>query len=189
MSLAGRRHGQFVSTGLIVAAAVALTACGSSGGSRPPSSNSGGSSSSSPPAAPATVATTAAGTPADPATRAAITTAFQDFFDYQSTAKQSQDALQNGDLFTAVLNQQGTQSYAQKSAATVSSAKLISPDTAKVTFSVLVGGQPLLPDADGYAVRENGRWKVAATTFCNLLTLEGDKADACKDPSVIALPQ
>ena len=49
--------------------------------------------------------------------------------------------------------------------------------------------EPLLPDADGYAVRINGSWKVAATTFCSLLTLQGDSAPACKDPSVTALPQ
>ena len=185
MSLAGRRYGQFVSTGLIAASTVAvlgLTACSSSGG---------GPKTSGPatPTTGATVATTGAGTAADAATTAAVTKAFKDFFDYQSTAAQSQNALQDGDKFTAVLTAQGKQSYAQKSAASVSSVKLISPHTAKVVFSVLVGGSPLLPDADGYAVQIGGSWKVAATTFCTLLKLEGDQADACADPSVTALPQ
>lgn len=184
MKLTGRRHSQFVSTGLIVVSTFALAACSSGG-----SSGSTHSSSSTTPKTGATVATTGAGTPADTATKAAVTKAYQAFFAYQSTAAQSRNALQDGDLFKAVLDQQGTQSYAQKSAATVQSVKLISPNTAKVIFSVLVAGQPLLPDADGYAVRINGEWKVAAATFCSLLTLQGDKAPACNNPSVTALPQ
>jgi len=186
MSRAGHRYGHFVTTGLILpGVALALVSCSSSGG------GSGGdkTSSSGAPSPVATVATTGAGTAADAATKAAVTKAFQDFFDYQSTAEQSRNALQDGDLFKAVLDQQGTQSYAQKSAASVSSVKLLSANTAKVVFTVSVGGKPLLPDADGYAVRIGGAWKVAATTFCSLLTLEGDKADACKNPAVTALPK
>jgi len=186
MSLAGPRHGHFVTTGLIALTAWALVSCGSSGGKSSGDTGGGSPGNSSPGA---TVATTAAGTPADAATKAAVTKAFADFFDYQSTAEQSQNALQDGDRFKAVLDQQGTQSYAQKSAASVSSVKLISANTAKVVFTVTVAGQPLLPDADGYAVRIGGSWKVAATTFCSLLTLEGDKADACSDPAVTALPK
>jgi hypothetical protein len=190
MTKAAPRPVHLIVTGLFLAATAALlSACGSSGGSPAASSPAAGSSSAGTPGAGATVATTGAGTPADAATKTAITKAFQDFFDYQSTAQQSQDALQDGDRFTAVLTQQGTQSYAQKSAATVASASLLSPDTAKVVFTVSVGGQALLPDATGYAVRLNGSWKVAATTFCSLLELEGDKAPACSDPSVTALPQ
>ena len=187
MSLAGRRYSHFVTTGLVALGLAVLAACGSSGGGSggptPPSVGAGT------PSPVQTVATTGAGTPADATTKSAVTKAFTDFFDSKSTAAQSQDALQAGDQFTAVLAQQGTQSYAQKSAATVQSVHLISPDTAKVVFTVTVGGQPLLPDAPGYAVRIDGKWKVAATTFCSLLTLEGDKADACKDPTVTALPQ
>ena len=41
--------------------------------------------------------------------------------------------------------------------ATVQSVRLISPNTAKVVFTVTVGGQPLLPDAPGYAVRIDGK--------------------------------
>jgi hypothetical protein len=167
-----------------------LTAgCSSSGGGGAGQHSSSDTTAASSPSAVATAATTGAGTPADSATKAAITKAFQDFFDYQSTPAQSRDALQDGDMFTAVLDQQGTQSYAQKSAATVKSVNLISANTAKVVFSVLVGGQPLLPDAPGFAVRIGGQWKVAATTFCNLLKLEGDKADACQNPAVTALPK
>jgi hypothetical protein len=37
-------------------------------------------------------------------------------------------------------------------------------------------------------VRENGKWKVAAQTFCTLLVLEGTAPPACKDPAITALP-
>lgn len=186
MSLASHRYSHFATTGLVVLGLAVLSACGSSGGSTGTTASSAPSSGPSPVS---TVATTGAGTPADATTKAAVTKAFSDFFDSKSTTAQSQNALQAGDQFTAVLTQQGTQSYAKKSAATVASVRLISPNTAKVVFTVTVGGQPLLPDAPGYAVRIDGSWKVAATTFCSLLTLEGDKADACKDPAVTALPQ
>ena len=194
MTQAAPRPVHFAVTGLIVAAACAcLSACSSGGGTASSSaarnSSTAATESGSPSSAAATVATTGAGTPADAMAKAAITKAYQDFFDYQSTAAQSEDALQDGTRFATVLAQQGQQSYAQKSAATVSAASLLSPDTARVTFTVTVGGQPLLPDATGYAVRIGGDWKVAATTFCGLLKLQGDKVDACNDPAVTALPQ
>ena len=188
------RPSHFVIPGLLAAGIGLLTACGSSGGS------AGGATGSSTPSAPstvgsgpaapaATVATSGAGTPADATTTAAIAKAFTDFFDYQSTAAQSQNALQDGDQFTAILTSQGKTSYAQKSAASVASASLLSANTAKVVFTVTVGGQALLPGATGYAVRQDGSWKVSASTFCGLLTLEGEKAAACNDPAVTALPK
>ena len=187
--MGSRRHG-LVRILCLLAAAAALTSCGSSGraASSAGSPNSDAASSSVPGPA-ATVATTASGTPANSATVAAVTAAFATFFDFRSTEAETESALQDGDRFAAVLTQQGAQSYAQKSSATVSSVTLISANTAKVTFSVLVGGTPLLPDAPGFAVRVGGRWRVAATTFCGLLALQGDKAAVCKDPSVTALPQ
>ena len=162
--------------------------------SSPPATSASGSGaahagSTSPEIPATTAATTASGTPADAATTHAVTAAYEAFFSYQSTAQQSEDALQAGSQFAAVLAQQGQQSYAQKSSATVASVSMIAPDTAKVSFSVLVGGQPLLPGATGFAVRIGGSWKVAAVTFCGLLKLQGDKVDACNDPSVTALPQ
>jgi len=183
------RPSHFVISGLLAAGIALVAACSSGGGGSTGASSTSSSGVSSPASPAATVATTGAGTPADAATLTAITRAFTDFFDYQSTAAQSQNALQDGDQFTAVLASQGKSSYAQKSAASVKSANLISPDTAKVIFTVSVGGQALLPDAPGYAVRIDGSWKVAATTFCSLLTLEGEKSGACSNPAVTALPQ
>jgi hypothetical protein len=50
-----------------------------------------------------------------------------------------------------------------------------SEKAAKVTFDLLIGGDPVLPDQGGGAVlvREDGKkvWKVSALTLCNLFAL------------------
>ena len=53
-----------------------------------------------------------------------------------------------------------------------------SADVADVTFGIKHNGKVLLGGIAGKAVRENGTWKVADTTFCTLLKLEGT-APAC----------
>jgi hypothetical protein len=164
--------------------ALTCTACGSSGssGSKPPASSGGAAR---PPSAPATAAS---GTPADTATLAAINRAYATFFSSASSTPQSQAVLQHGDKFTTALEEQAKSSYATKSSASVTSARIVAPDVAAVTFSVTSGGSVLLPDAPGYAVRTGSTWQVAAQTFCGLLELEQDAPAACHDPSVTALP-
>jgi hypothetical protein len=53
---------------------------------------------------------------------------------------------------------------------------------------VYSNGKPALPGASGLAVRQGGKWKVAAQTFCQLLTLQGDAPHACNDPKITAVP-
>jgi hypothetical protein len=166
-----------------------LAACGSSGGSPGDTASvpatASGSSLASP--APAT-ASSAGGTPADVPTTAAINRAYATFFGSSSTAAQSQAALQHGALFAAALRAQGSSSYADRSSASVDSARLTAPDVAAVSFTIRSGGSVLLDRVPGLAVRTDGRWQVAAKTFCDLVTLEGDAPAACKDPAAIALP-
>jgi hypothetical protein len=45
------------------------------------------------------------------------------------------------------------------------------PGQAKVTYTILISGQPALRSQTGTAVRQDGTWKVGATSFCSLLTL------------------
>jgi hypothetical protein len=119
---------------------------------------------------------------------ALITQAYEVFFSNNSTTPQSQAALQHGEKFTAALDAEGTSSYATKSSATVSKVVVLSPNSADVTFSVISNGVAVLKDTPGKAVREGGTWKVAAQTFCALLTLQGNPPSACSDSSVTALP-
>jgi ABC-type phosphate transport system substrate-binding protein len=159
----------------LVMAAV-LSGCGSSG--------SGNSSSSGTPPGGGSRSVT----PANAASKSAVTKAYATLFGTKATLGQSVAALQHGKRFAAAIKKASKSSFASKSSATVRSVRLQSPHTAKVTFSILVGGQPLLKNAPGYAVRQNGRWQVAAKTFCGLLKLQGGAPKACDNPAVTALP-
>lgn len=96
--------------------------------------------------------------------------------------------LQHGTAFTATLRQQGQSQRAQGSGASVSTVQLVSPNVADVKFSVKSNGVTALSNIPGKAVRENGQWKVAAVTFCQLLKLEGSAPNTCNDPKITALP-
>lgn len=161
---------------LAVAVTAALAGCGSSGG--------GGTSTRTTAPSAATPSLHAA----DPATTAAISKAYATFFGSASSVQQSEAALQHGADFAAVLVAQGKTSYASKSSATVSSVMLRSADVATMRFTISSNGASLLKDTPGFAVREGGTWKVAAGTFCALLTLEGSPPSACKDTTITALP-
>lgn len=171
---------------ILVAPALLASGCSSSGAthaSSPPTGSSGGGAT-----APAAAPPTGSGTPADAATRSAVAKAFTTFFSPKSTAAQSEAALQHGSAFTQTLAAEATSAQSQNVSATVSSVRLLSPDVAAVVFTLNSGGSPLLTDTPGNAVREGGTWKVAAVTFCNLLTLQGTAPTACKDASITALP-
>jgi hypothetical protein len=121
-----------------------------------------------------------------------ISRAFVIFFDGRTSAATAATKLQNGVRFAAALRAQASSQQAK-----TLSAKVVSvgrdpqhPGTnvAKVTFSLLSGGQVLLPNAPGYAVRADGRWLVAAQTFCALLRLQAAPPQQCSDRSLTALP-
>jgi hypothetical protein len=162
---------------LLVMTSVALAACGGSG-ARDTSSSPALPGSSAPPSA--------SGTPADAATRAAVNTAYATFFNTQTSAAASESALQHGATFRATLAAEA--GGHDNVTASVSSVRLLRPNVAAVVFTIDSGGSPLLSNSPGYAVRENGRWKVAAQTFCGLLQLQGDAPSACQDPAITGLP-
>jgi hypothetical protein len=167
--------------------AVTLAACSGSGtghhssGSPAGARRTGASSSAG---ASHTGASSAAAQP-DAPTRAAITAAYTTFFSSNSSLAQSMAVLQHGAAFRATLEAEGNSGYAQNSSATVGAISLVAPDVADVSF--VVHSTISLPYM-GKAVREDGRWKVAAETFCRLLTLEGTAPHACTDPAIVGLP-
>jgi hypothetical protein len=185
-------------------AALVLTACGSSApsGSRTPTHTTSGSAaagtsgsaaagstgSAAGGSAPAT-APAAGGSSADAATVAAITKAYRTFFAPGTPLPTSIGLLQNGAAFASTLEQQGNSSFAQKASASVSDISLVSADTARLRYTISVGGQPMLKDQTGYAVRENGTWKLADYTFCQLMTLQGSAPAACKTPTATTAPK
>lgn len=128
------------------------------------------------------------GRPADAATTAAVSKAYKTVFSSTTSIAQSRDALQHGDVFAATLREQANSPHGQQSSASVASVRLASPSVADVRFSITSNGITALTDVPGKAVREDGQWKVAATTFCQLLNLEGSAPKACDDPKITALP-
>jgi hypothetical protein len=191
----GRTEAMGARTGAVIAATVtALMIGGCTGPSHSPApgttssgSASGGISSSSS----SSLSSAAAGAPgrrAPAAVAQAVRSAYQIFFDGKSTVAQSQATLQNGAHFHDALVRQAKSQYASTSAARVLTVRLLSPAVASVSYDILSNGQALLQDVHGHAVRQHGRWVVAAETFCGLLQLQGSAPHACSDPSVTALP-
>jgi hypothetical protein len=151
-------------------------------------SSSADKSSGSSPAASSTSAAPPGGGTADDATTKAITSAFKIFFDTDTSLDASVAVLQHGATFRKALDAESNSPAAKDITATVSKIKLQSGNVAVVTFTIFSGTVKLLPNTHGYAVREGGKWKVAAQTFCALLQLEGTAPPACKDSSITALP-
>jgi hypothetical protein len=178
-------------TARALAALAALVATGCSGtGSGGPAA----SSHSAPTTAPSAPSSGASGTtaggarPAPAAVAAAVRAAYQTFFAGKSSVRQVQANLQNGARFHATIVEQGKSQYAAKSAARVTSVEVLSAQVAAVTYDILSDGSVVLQNVNGHAVRVEGRWVVAAETFCELLKLQGSAPRACSDPAATALP-
>ncbi|MDT4936066.1 MAG: hypothetical protein QOK11_3958, partial [Pseudonocardiales bacterium] len=119
---------------------------------------------------------------------AAIKKAYTTLIDSTTSTADSIAVLQDGAAFKDTLDAQAKSPQAQDTTATVSRVTAQSPNTAVVIFTILLKGSPVLKDTPGFAVRENGRWKVAGGTFCGLLTLNGGAPPVCKTAAATALP-
>jgi hypothetical protein len=138
---------------------IVLAACGGGGTS---------TASSSPPAAPTTTASAAA----SGSTTAEITANWQAFFNAKTPTAQRVKLLQNGQVFAAIIKAQSGSALASTATAKVIRVSVVSPTQAKVTYSILAGGQPALSNQAGVAVLQGGVWKVGDASFCGLLALE-----------------
>jgi hypothetical protein len=148
---------------LACALGAGLAACSSSGSSAPSSSTASSS-------APASSAS------ASPATGSAavqkITANWTAFFDAKTPTATRISLLQNGPTFASIIKAQAGSGLAATATAKVTKVVVTSPTQAKVTYSILVGGQPALAGQSGVAVYEGGIWKVGVASFCGLLNLE-----------------
>jgi len=139
------------SIGLLLAILLLAAGCGSKGGT-----------SSSPSSSP---------TPAS--TRAQVTANWETFFAAATPVAQRVGLLHNGQQFATVIQAQANSPLAQGSSAKVTALAFVSGTKWKVTYSILLNGQVVLPDQKGEAVLEAGVWKVSAKSFSALLALEG----------------
>jgi hypothetical protein len=170
-------------------AAIALISACSSGDAAPsPTVSAAPTTSAAPPSGPTTAEVDAL----SKSDTEHITHAFVTFFDGATTPTTAATVLQHGPNFAAALTAQaGSQQAKTLSAKVVAISRdpeHPSPHVAKVTFSLLSGGQILLPDSPGLAVEVGGRWLVSAQTFCALLQLQGSPPPQCSNSSITALP-
>ena len=151
---------------LVCALAAGIAACSSSGNS----SSSGASS--SPSSAPSSSA------PASPVsasgTAATIKTNWEAFFNPKTPVAKRVSLLQDGQTFATVIRAQAGSGLASSASAKVTKVTVVSPSQAKVTYAILVGGQPVLSGRTGVAVKQAGTWKVGVASFCGLLTVENN---------------
>ena len=171
---------------LVCALAAGIAACSSG------SNSSGSGASSSPSSAPSSSASAASSAPATSASpvsssgaTAAITADWEAFFSPKTPVAKRVSLLQDGQTFASVIRSQAGSGLASSATAKVTKVTVVSPSQAKVTYNILLGGQPALSNQSGVAVKQAGTWKVGVASFCGLLTVEnGGKTSglpaACK---------
>jgi hypothetical protein len=106
-----------------------------------------------------------------------IKTAYTTFFSGKSSVPDRVAVLQDGPRFKALVTSFASNPLAKNVSATVSSVTLHG-DTAKVVYTVKLGGSAL-PTQTGTAVKQNGTWKVADASICKLVALEGSTPAVC----------
>ncbi|MFI8827947.1 hypothetical protein [Streptomyces sp. NPDC053431] len=118
--------------------------------------------------------------PADPAAaKAEITKNWTAFFDPKTPTAERVKLLENGPKMAAVLAAFAGDKNAAMSSAEVKGIAFTSPTNANVTYDLLVGGNPALPDAKGTSVLQNDTWKVSEKTLCSLVQLSGATVPGC----------
>jgi hypothetical protein len=161
---------------LLCALGTSVAACGSSGSS----STSTPSTSASSTSAPSSASPSAAASGGNAVAK--ITANWTAFFDPTTPLAKRISILQNGQVFSAAIQGSSRFPGASTASAKVTKVTVTSPTQAKVTYSILLAGTPVLPNQSGVAVLEGGTWKVGDASFCALLTLEnsGKPMAVCK---------
>lgn len=117
--------------------------------------------------------TSAASSSGDRGAAAAITSAYEQFFNGQSGYGTKMSLLQNSYLFRNVVEAQDKYLLARQAHVRVAHVGAVSGKTAPVRFDLYEGKKVALRNEKGSAVKVAGTWKVSAATVCALLHLEG----------------
>ncbi|MFJ3095205.1 hypothetical protein [Streptomyces hydrogenans] len=118
--------------------------------------------------------------PADPAAaEAEIARNWAAFFDADTPAAERVKLLENGEEMRDVLTAFAGNPQAAAIAAKVTGVAFTSATGADVTYDLLVGGNPLLPDSRGTSVLQDDTWKVSVKTLCGLVKLSGVTVEGC----------
>lgn len=126
--------------------------------------------------------------PADAATTAAVSKSYETFFDYKTPTATVATLLQDGAEFTTEIASNAKLAAQQKVTVKVATVTVVTASTAKVSFDLFLNGSPALQKTSGYAVLENGTWKVSGATFCALLGMNNAHPAVCTKPAATTLP-
>jgi hypothetical protein len=154
-----------------LASVAVLAGCGSSKktGATSTTPTGGVSASTSGPAS--GEGSSAAGTPADAATTAAVTKAYTTFFGQRASEATKLSYLEDAASVSQLAQELAKNPSSTKISAKVDAVTLTDPTHAIVTYDLLTSGTVVLKGSHGKAVRVNGQWKVAKETFCALASL------------------
>ncbi|MEU2509750.1 hypothetical protein ABZ621_34330 [Streptomyces sp. NPDC007863] len=118
--------------------------------------------------------------PDDPAAaKEEITRNWAAFFDADTPAAERVGLVENGEEMEAVLAAFADNPQAVATSAEVTDVAFTSSSGADVTYDLLVGGNPALPDSRGTAVLQDDTWKVSVKTLCGLVQLSGVTVEGC----------
>jgi len=143
---------------LLLVAALTLAACGGSGKKTTTPPETG---------------------PSPAFTKQTITNNWESFFSSKTNVSGKVRLLQNGERFRQVVTGFANNPLAKNVSATVSSVTLQGANKAKVVYAVKFGGSSLGRQT-GFAVHENGVWKVGDASLCKLIALGGTTPSACR---------
>src|SRR3954469_1063938 len=151
---------------LSCAVALLVTACG--GGSTKPVADS------STPTAQSTTPAPGGSAPADEAAaKAQIKANWTKFFAYRTKTAVAESLIEGGAAMApamALARQEQKQTHLKQNVK-VNVISFTSPTSANVTYALLNGTAPLLPNASGVAVYMDGKWLVSKASFCTLVQL------------------
>ncbi|MEU8896003.1 hypothetical protein [Nocardia sp. NPDC048505] len=127
-----------------------------------------------------TAAAATSATAASAADTKAVTDAYVTFFNGQTPAATRAGLVEKGAAFQQALEGMAVNPQAAGTSVTVAAVTFADGTHAEVKYTLLLNGNPVLPDQSGQAVKEAGQWKVAAATFCALLAIQsGGQTTAC----------
>jgi hypothetical protein len=166
----------------VLVLAAALAGCGSS-------HHANAAHSTAPTLTAPSGAVAATGTPAPADVAAAVTRVYTQFVEPGVPIDQKVAMVQDGAAFEPSMQALSTSDFAKEVTVTVSAVRLVNPNLASVTYSILIQNSPVLPNASGYAINDGGTWKVAGETLCQLLQANDPTLPApCSQAVATALP-
>jgi hypothetical protein len=180
-------------TVLTLTVGLTLAACGSSSSGGPSAASAASAalaSSSAAASAPSASASSAAASPSasasavagngvsDPAAAKKQITKLYDVF-FKARKAKAASLLEDGSSLGAAIKAAQKLAGTGKESSKTDAVTITGPGTASVTFDLLVNGKVALAKSDGLAVYQNGKWVVAKSTFCTLVSLGGATPKGC----------